>query len=301
MENNTQTANPSKDATGEDIVSKVSKYEVKPDDLNKQADSKPTDKFSELEKSVNTAFISPEELANIKDPWAKRFIEDKQKQMLSGMNKKFQEIAELRKSLEEQQQQLSTNAPKYDISTKEGLRQALNDPEFSNLVKEVAQEAAPNEFLQQGGTQEEWSVLTDSEKVQFKQMREEINQLKQNQNSQQLAQMDSRLKDKYSDYDATAINSLVSDINSGKIGTEQLREMMFKALNYNNAIKRAAEITRNEMNGNISTKMDASTFNSVSNPNASQDGIVTKEEGEKSANYFSRLAKDRLKNLNNNT
>lgn len=283
--NNTQSANPSQGAN-EDIVSRV----LKSSSVEALA-VKQQDVLSDVEQTISKGLISDDVLSKIKDPIAKQFIIDKHKEMLAGMNKKFQELADLRKSVEDQKQQLLQSKPKYDIYTREGLQSALQDPEFTSLVQEYAQEVAPTEWQ---GSQEEWSGLNDREKSEFVAMKNEINQLKKTNLKNELSQIDLKLKEKYSDYDPTAIDSFSKDLNSGKYGTLETRELIFKALSFEKAIQRAYDIARKENSVDIGNKMNASSFDSSGNNGGSNPAPLERIQGEESKSYFKRLTESIL-------
>ena len=298
--NNTQVAQA--DATQpaqEDIVSRVSQVTTQEPTTTDATQVKPDGKLSELEAKVNEAFIKPEEFAAIKDPVARQFIQRKESEMLSGLNKKFQEVAELRKSLEAEREQLSQTKPeeqlasKYDITTREGLMEALEDPQFSNLVQQLAQEQTPQNWE---GTNEQWSMLSDTEKAEFKSLKDTVNRLTNALSKQELEKVDSSIKAKYEDYDSSKVNEFENLLKSGKVSETDRREAIYKILNYENAIKRAYEIAKEERTGNITAKVNATSLDGLpSNQNSSEP---LPEKGDKSSSqFFVELAQKKLKEL----
>lgn len=287
--NNTQ-AKPAESQTAvEDIVSRVSK----PVESNNNQQQLPVDsKLSELETKVNEAFIKPEEWSSIKDPLARQILKKKESEMLSGLNKKFQEIAELRKSYEskinEQPKQTVQQLP--DITTREGLLKAIQDPKVASLVQELYQEQAPKEWQ---GTGEEWSALNASEKAEWKSMKFHINNLSNTISNLELERIDSRIKSRFADYDSNKISSFEKELEFGKVDDEKRRELIYKALNYENAINRAYNIAKEEFSGNIKEKVAASSLNGL--PNSQSQSSVIPERGNKSSSqHFIEIARKKI-------
>ena len=123
-------------------------------DLGSTTQDKPLSTTDILRKSSNAPKETPAQdvaipdklyteadLATIKDPVARQMTKDildkKEKDMLRGMNAKFQEIADIRKQLSAQQETGNTWTP-------DKLQQAMKDPTFVEAVQAEAQRQQQN-------------------------------------------------------------------------------------------------------------------------------------------------------------
>ena len=192
-------------------------------------------KSEEIIKPTGTEVKEPEfdfkNIENIKDPAAKEQALAAYKSFQKGFNEKFQEIAELRKSLEAQKGQAVDN--KW---TSERIQSLLQNPEFVQAAQSIVGNPS--------ATAEDNSLLTETEK----QLTSEINGLKKElssirQNSQVTNynllrdKQDGELKTRYANYNPQAVDTLTADMLSGKY--QATREDLWRAYDYESAVKRS--------------------------------------------------------------
>jgi len=246
----------------EDLVTRVSQVKVetaapKPDE--------PTDTFN-----VN-------DIDNIEDPKAKEYAEKAYKSFQRGFNKKYEELAALRKDLEKKGEETST-------WTSEKVQSLLKDESFVNAARSVTEN--PN-----GLTQEEYSALTDTEKAKLNNLETEVNNLRKLNHQARNKQQDEQLKRKYANYDSSIIDTTSSDLISGKVVAT--REDLFKVVDYDKAINRAYNLGLQDRKLETSDRLNSMSVDGI---NTTLSGVVPEPiKGESDKAYFKRLATKRLK------
>jgi len=253
-----EAVQPNKEEQKPDLVSRVS--QVKPEE------TKPTD----------TADFNVNDIENIKDPEAKAYAEKAYKSFEKGYQQKYQEIAELRKKYETE-----------DTSnwTPEKIRSLTQDPKFVSAAQEVM--SAQNAGL----TEDEYSALTDTEKAQFKNMQQQINNMTQQNQALVTQQQDEGLKSKYSNYDSEAVNTAVSGLIAGKV--VNTREWIHRALDYEDGIKRAYQLGLEDRKLDMGEKTNSISVEGNTNIQPSGEPLK-REEGESPVEFFKRLGQKRL-------
>lgn len=166
------------------------------------------------------------ELDKISDPAQRAIIEKKLKDLESGYNKKYQDVANQRKELEELRRQVSTWTP-------ERLRQELAKPEFIQAMQVLQQSAPPSTFE---GTAEEYSALSDSEKARFRKVEQDNLSLQS-----QLAQMrqkeeDAEIKKLYPDFRPEVVDEAIEGLRTGKIVAS--RADIWKVVNHDQNVEK---------------------------------------------------------------
>jgi len=253
----------------EDLISRVSKVKVEP---------KPADiNIEEPKFDIN-------DIDKIQDPQAKEQALRAYKSFQKGFNQKFQELADLKKQLQVQQQPTTW--------TKERIRQELNKPDFIQASQEVLQEQNPPNS---GMNDTEWSSLTTNEKRQWQAMQSELAQLKQQQSSNQILQdwksQDETLKTKYANYDPNAVDIISSELLSGK--RQATREDLHKAIDYDNAVRRAYELGKQDGGTEKLEKTNATSYDGLSTKPATD--IPVAEKNESTSSFFGRLVENNLR------
>lgn len=254
----------------EDIITRASKF-IETTKVN--APTEPVDFDSkELERVIE----------GIQDPVAKEMLIKKSKSLESGFGKKFQELAELRKKLEN----ISAQSQQW---TPERVQSLLQDPMFV----QAAQAVASSQASQHGMTEEEYSQLTDGEKAQLAklpQLEQELSVLKNERFVAQKNEQDARLKEKYHNYDPKVIDTLTSDLIAGKITAT--REDLWKVRDYDDAVQRAYKMGLADRENQNKERLEAvshSGSNVVPNSN-----IPKREAGQSNKAHFLELARRRL-------
>lgn len=235
-----------------------------PDDLFQRV-SKP----QEAQTQEGDIKFDVNSIESIKDPQAKKYAQDAYKSFERGYQKKFQELAALRKEIETSKQPAEW--------TTERVQGLLNDPNFVKAAQSVA-----------GVTNQQdnnYSALTDEEKKQIDDIQRQMIQL-QKQNQQLLwRQQDSQLKDKYSDYNPEAVDTITADLLSGKrLAT---REDLWKVHQYDEHIKRAYQLGREDRKLDLEEKM--TSLSAVGETITPSGEKIEPEEGESSQSFLKRI------------
>jgi hypothetical protein len=211
----------------------------------------------------------------IADPVAKEQALKAYKSFQKGFNQKFQEIAEIRKSLEK---------PKTDEGwTPDKVQKLINDPNFVQAAQSIVNTPQPAE-----------EYMTENEKrltEQVKHHEAELNEIKKMSFQSFQAQQDVALKSRYANYDPQAVDTITSELLAGK--RQATREDLWRAVDYENAVKRAYELGKQDAKKPIEEKTQSM---SVEGLTAVRSGnTVEPEKGESNQNYFRRIF---LNNLN---
>lgn len=194
-------------------------------------------------------------LDDIKDPNARSLVEKRLKELESGFNKKYEELAHKRKEYE-------SKLNESDVWNRDKLDRALKDPTFISLVQAHYQQASTHRppATWEGST-EEWSALTTEEKQQFAQLNSRVAAQEQMMSQMLKAEEDTKLKTVYPDYDPKTVDQIQQDLLSGRV--QATREHLWKVANFENAVKRAYELGIQDRKLEINDKLNASTPQSV--------------------------------------
>lgn len=220
------------------------------------------------------------EIDKIQDPAARDAAMRAYKSFQRGFDRKFKEVAEMRRQVESQAQ------PKP--WTPERIRQELlTNPEFLQASQSVLQDHNPPDS---GMSDTEWSSLTASEKKQWQSMQNELASLKNQQVQQQIAEdykrQDDALKSKYANYNSQAVDILTNDLLTGKV--QATREHIFKALDYESAVKRAYELGKQDSLAERQEKLNASAYDGFVTGKPAMDSPAA-EKNESTQSFFRRL------------
>ena len=240
-------------------------------------------KVSQFKKPEATPSADPE-LANfdykrietIKDPEAKKILIDYYKDEQRKFTKKFQDLASEKKSLEAER-----NTP----WTPEKINQLLSDQSFLQAAQQVTQT--------QSAQPTEGSLLSEEEQARLAKvgsLEAEMLKIKQESLNAVIAQKDTELKNRFSDYDPIIVDNGIRDLS--RLPPQEIRPYVWKAVNYERDIQRAYELGKQEKNDTTKDKINSLTspFGSASPAN----DLPTREKGESSQDYFLKLAQRRL-------
>lgn len=204
------------------------------------------------------------EIDAIKDPLAKEIAIKAYKSMESGVQKKFQDLANQRKVVETQLADMQTWTPE------KVQKYLLSNPTFLQAAQQVSgnQNQNPSHV---GLTDEQFSALTEKEKSELAQLptlKNEINQLKQVNYQAIISQTDTQLRTKYNDYDPMVVDNSLRRIMN--LQPHELRELVYKAEMHDEHVASAYALRTQEVNQLNQTRTNA----------ISVDGnIITNDEG----------------------
>ena len=277
-----------------DKLANASSTEPRADDLIRrmgQAESQTTNEPSTASPAVDPSDIgySQSEIDSIKDPVAKKLIEEKLKLLEKGYNQKYMKLANERKQAEELRKQLE--AQTNQSWTPERVQQLMRDPNFVQSAQALQATQAPQTFE---GTQDEWSALSTSEKRTITEAKNEAIQTRQQLNRMMISMEEVKIKEKFPDYEGTSVEKFYRDAAEGRIPEGQIRELIHKAQKFDQYLERAYKFGLEDRNQMLREKANG----------ISQQGITTQTiaetpkpaEGERGRNFFARLAKGRLQN-----
>ena len=261
----------------EDIISRATKVDLPKVEVKSETPQEEKFDYKEYEQTLNS----------IKDPTQKAILEKAYKSFQSGFNKKFQDLADIRKQFESKSQETTKWTP-------EKLQQEINKTDFIESAKAVMEIQAP---VNSNLTDSEYSMLSENEKAKIKQLDSEIQSLKklnqqtliQNQ-QENMKRLDESLKTKYANYDPNAIDIITDDLMQNRV--QATREHIYKAYYHDENVRRAYELGRQDERSGISVKKDSASLpNSTANRKVEP---LEPEKGENSLTYFKRIA---IKNM----
>lgn len=256
-----------------DLVTRVSQVKAKEE----------ADESNEANPDEEAKF-DYKELENIKDPEAaKAWAEKAYKSFQRGAGQKYTEIAELRKQLSDQANQIASLQKQPDTWTAEKLQSVMNDPNFV---------AAAQQVLQTQQTEDD-SLMSEAEKAQRQkvaQLERELSAIKQQNFSAQKQTQDEQLKTKYANYNPQAVDILTSDMISGKV--QATREHLWKAMDYDDAVNRAYRLGLEDRKLDNQDKINSMSAEGVDAQ--TQEGALPREEKETGQQWFVRNALNRL-------
>ncbi len=245
----------------EDIVSRVSKF-------------KPEEPKPEVKNEFGLTQDDYEKVKN--DPTLSKFY----KSLESGAGKKFQEAAELKKNYERKMQEL-------DIWTPEKVKSLLNKQDFVESAKKVAQDQNPPNS---GVSDETWSAMSEAEKQRIKSLESKVSSLELQNHLSQMRQQDEKLKGKYANYDPQAVDIITQDLLTGK--AQATREELWKVYDYENAVRRAYELGKQDKQEVTNGKVNASSFEGKTV--AAQTNPIEALPKESDRSYFGRIVLNNL-------
>jgi hypothetical protein len=252
----------------EDLVTRVSKVETV------------------IKPNIEEPTFDLKDIQNIKDPQAKEQALKAYKSFQRGFGEKFEELANLRKELNEIKNKNTQWTP-------ERIRQELNKPDFIQASQEVLQEQNPQNS---GMNETEWSSLTSNEKKQWQVMQQELTSLKQQNQNQQILQnfkqQDEQLKTRYANYDSNAVDIITSELLSGK--RQATREDLHKAIDYDNAVMRAYELGKQDGSSNLTEKLNASSYDGITTGKPATD-VPIANKNESTTSFFGRLVENNIR------
>jgi hypothetical protein len=262
---------PVSDTPDDDIVSRVLK--ATPKSVEPEADSADTDtkfNFNDIEK--------------ITDPEARKYAETAYKSMEKGVQKKFQEAAELRKQLEREMAELKTWTP-------EKVDSLLSNQEFIQAAQAKLQATNPTEGEL---SDDEWSALSPKERSEFKAMQSKLMQMENSNKSLQMKQELERqvqdLSGKYASFDKSKVIGMLTDINAGKFSATL--EHIHKVVDYEDAIRRAYRMGKEDRQLDVKEKSAVSTID-VAGAVQPSNTEVKRQEGESSKAFLMRRMAER--------
>jgi hypothetical protein len=218
------------------------------------------------------------DIEKIADPQAKEFAMRAHKELERAYQRKFQDLAGMRRDLEKAN---STNQP----WTVERIKEVVKDLSFQQAAQIVANEN------QESNTNSDESMLTAEEKVRISNAEKIATEaLRQNRVLIQ-RQQDEILKTKYANYNPKAIDTLTDDLLQGRI--QATREDLHKASDYDSAVRRAYEMGRTDEQLGIRQKASLPSIDGTTMVTNNKEQPMPKE-GETDQAFFVRNAMENI-------
>jgi hypothetical protein len=239
------------------------KPEVKPDLVTRASQVKVEPKSI----PVSEPEFDYKEIEAIKDPVAKEVALKAYKSFQRGFNQKFQDIASLRKDLENKSQEFSNWTP-------ERVQSLINDPKFVEAAKNVV------------GTQNEQIYETETDK-RVKQLEQELNQLKGQSIQQTFKQQDEEIGKRYANYNPKKVDEITAEMLSGKV--QATREHLWKVLDYEEAVQRAYQLGKEDKKLDFNDKLSSASYSPNSTTIMPSGEKPMPEKGESDRDFLKRM------------
>jgi hypothetical protein len=240
-------------------------------------------KISKIEPAAPETPLNSD-LDQIKDPVARKLVEEKIKNLEKGFNQKFMSLADEKKALADERAKM--NQP----WTPERLKQELSRPDFVQATQILQSERVPEGT---GISQEQWSFLTPEEKSELlkpiNDLKREVDGLKSVNQSVMRDKIDTTLKAKWEDYEPSKVDQFFQAVNERRLSDEQLIEMSWKALNFDRYIERAHKLGLEGRHSDLQEKINGSSFSGTGHTSP-QEEPPKRTENESSQSFFKRLA-----------
>jgi hypothetical protein len=233
---------------------------------------------TQLEKVEQISGFNIEEINKIRDPHARQLLQEKYKAMQSDYTSKLQKLSEEKKSL---------NQP-WSVDR---IASLMNDKEFIQAANLYTQALTPNEPPQLD--EDEYSNLTEKERQTLSAIKQEINNLKMENDKLKLLKnfenQHEKLKDKYSDYDKEAVEKFYNDLTSFKV--QAGLEEVWKVYNYDKAKEQSYKLGYEDGLKQRQERLNASSIDSRS---ISVSNSEKPTQNEKPSDFIKRIL---IKNL----
>lgn len=215
------------------------------------------------------------EIEKITDPKMKEQMVGLKKSLISGENTKYQKIAELRKDYE-------TKLSGQSNWTSEKVQTLLGDPTFVKAAQDI---------MGTSTTQDEGSMLSDTEKASLKKINDEHKALRQQVTASNRSRQDEANKGKYANYNSGAVDIITADLLSGKV--QATREDLWKVHDYEPAVKRAYKLGKEDRKLETGDLIESVSIEGTSVTKT--EAPPKQDEGESDTAYWQRLGKRNLK------
>lgn len=258
----TSTSDPTTSSgNSQSILDRVAKFQqgstAKLDDI--QFDPKDFDKIESVED-------------------AKNFAMNSYKSFEKGFQKKFQDVAELRKTLEDKVNQSKSWTP-------DRIQTLLQDPAFVSAAQGMLNQSSYT-------NNDDYSTLSDSEKRRIDAIEQQNRLLIQQQSSMLKQQQDELLRSKYPNYKSEAVDTVTADMLAGKINN--VREYIWKAVDFEDSVNRAYHLGVQDGNKQFDENVESLSY--TGRENIMPSSTIKKEKGESNESLLKRLYNNAIRN-----
>lgn len=235
--------------------------------------------------STDSVMLDQKMIDAITDPKTKEAAQNFYKSVQGDYTKKTQTIAEQRKEFETKLEQMKTWSPERIQN------ELLTNPQFLQAAQLVAGTNSNRNPSNSGLSDEEFSALTDREKAEITALKTTVNSLQQANYQAVVSQTDAQLQVKYgNDYNPSVVNDGLVKLSN--MQPHELREYVHKALSHDKDVEAAYQLGKQEAVQLNQNRMNTITLNG--NQVVSNDGVPTRQQGERGEDFFQRIAQFRL-------
>ena len=260
----------------DDLLSRVTQFE----------EQNPTNKAPEVvdaELFNDREFRAEIEAVKATNPELAKHMELMRKSAISGVNNKFQQIAELRKELESVK-----NSSGYKFKAN-NIKELLNNPDFMNEAKaELGQNKSP--IADDPVMSDETKAYIQNLEVQLKQVQEGLNQKQSQEANQEWTRHHETLSAKYKNYDRARVDEIAQGLITGKV--KATPEYLYKATYHDENVRKAYELGRKEGSKMLSEKQQVN--NTITGVNAVKLDTVAQDKAESNLNFMQRIIANKL-------
>lgn len=270
-------ANSAHDGT-DDLISKVTQFEIEQNPINKSPEAVDAELFNDKE------FRAEIDRVKSTNPELAKHMELLRKSAMTGVNNKFQQIAEMRKEIEAVKAAAQTSRFKAN-----SVDELMNNPDFINEAKaRLATQRSPLE---------DDSSLSDEAKQTINTLKAELDALKSGLTEKKSQEANERwnsqhnaLAMKYKNYDSKKVDEVAQGLISGKI--QATPEYIYKVVNHDDNVRRAYELGRREGSKVLGEKRQLN--NSIDGVNAVALDNVVQEKEESNLNFMQKIISKRM-------
>ena len=266
--------------TPEDILNKVLGHKTEEEKTPESTDQPSSEEDADTKFNVN-------DIEKIEDPVAREYAQKAYKSLEKGYQQKFQTLAQKDKEVEALKEEMSMWTP-------EKVKSLLSNQAFVDASSRIIESANPTKGQM---SDDEWSNLNDSEKVQIKSLQDKVDKMERDSVNEkhrvELDKQNTSLTQKYNNYDSSKIMQIRQDMMSGKLGATN--EDLYKAFYHDENVKRAYEQGKQDSLKGNKERSDASSYG-IDSPSAIPAGKpLEKIKGESSKDRLVRIMMDKVK------
>lgn len=269
------------DATSktDDLLSRVTQFETEQNPVNKAPEDVDAELFNDKE------FRAEIDRVKSTNPELAKHMELMRKSAISGVNSKFQQIAEMRKQLESLQSR--TTEPKFKANS---IDELLNNPAFMEEAKAKLGNNSSSPLAEESVLSDETKTYIQSLETKLKSIEDNLNQNQSRAANEDWNKQHETLSSRYRNYDKSRIDEVASGLISGKV--KATPEYIYKVVYHDENVRKAYELGRREGNKVLDEKKQLN--NSIEGINAVQLDAVRQDKEESNLNFMQKIIAKRL-------
>lgn len=263
-------------------------------DILKRVNAEPLPKAPDAQiPDADRVFSSADlksELEKIQDPAQRKMFEDVYGNMEKGLSKKMRELGNKISEYDNKLKQATTWTP-------ERLKNEINRQDFLQSAQTVMQSQQTPPPSNWDGSNQAWSVLTPAEQQHLRGLEHRIvetqNEIRGQQEQLTVERADQEIKQRIPNYDPGEVNNLQQRFLRREIPLSQIREMLWKAQNFEKVVQQTYQLALQDKAGTLQEKLQASSY--TGGTTNTQSDTPVRLEKETPSSFFKRLAEHRLK------